>query len=217
MDTSHIIVAGTGRAGTSFLMALLTELGYDTGFDTWIRGWDHKVRAGEEWGYPWAFKINKLYELEWNWPKTNTNMAATTFIPRVVKSPRFAFQLHKLLEKNQIKVDYAIVPFRKVKHVAASYLKAGLEWESPGREQFFKKMPPQRRKELFWYIQLGYMLETFVEYEIPHVFIRFPKMVEDGEYLFNKLILPFPDLDRDKFFTVYNKLADINLVNEGRS
>ena len=32
MPKHHIIIAGTGRAGTTFLVQLFTELGLDTGF-----------------------------------------------------------------------------------------------------------------------------------------------------------------------------------------
>jgi len=33
MIRSHIVITGTGRAGTTFLVQLLTHLGLDTGFD----------------------------------------------------------------------------------------------------------------------------------------------------------------------------------------
>jgi hypothetical protein len=32
MPKSHVIIAGTGRAGTTFLVELFTELGIETGF-----------------------------------------------------------------------------------------------------------------------------------------------------------------------------------------
>jgi hypothetical protein len=32
MSKHHVIISGTGRAGTTFLVQLLTELGLDTGF-----------------------------------------------------------------------------------------------------------------------------------------------------------------------------------------
>ena len=33
MAASHVVISGTGRAGTTFLVQLLTHLGLDTGFD----------------------------------------------------------------------------------------------------------------------------------------------------------------------------------------
>lgn len=35
MPKHHIIISGTGRAGTTFLVQLLTELELDTGFPYW--------------------------------------------------------------------------------------------------------------------------------------------------------------------------------------
>src|SRR5437660_11896971 len=33
MNRSHVVISGTGRAGTTFLVQLLTHLGLNTGFD----------------------------------------------------------------------------------------------------------------------------------------------------------------------------------------
>jgi hypothetical protein len=33
MMKRHILISGTGRAGTTFLVQLFTALGFDTGFD----------------------------------------------------------------------------------------------------------------------------------------------------------------------------------------
>jgi hypothetical protein len=43
----HVIIAGTGRAGTSFLMELLHELGIDIGRDRLI--YHAEARAGLEY------------------------------------------------------------------------------------------------------------------------------------------------------------------------
>jgi hypothetical protein len=33
MKRNHVLITGTGRAGTTFLIHLLTKIGVDTGFD----------------------------------------------------------------------------------------------------------------------------------------------------------------------------------------
>ena len=45
----HVIISGTGRAGTTFLVQLLTALGLDTGFDSPTSGIFENCRAGMEW------------------------------------------------------------------------------------------------------------------------------------------------------------------------
>src|SRR5258706_14981308 len=47
MTRHHIIISGTGRAGTTFLIQLLTELGLDTGFPKGLT-LDLNSRAGME-------------------------------------------------------------------------------------------------------------------------------------------------------------------------
>ncbi len=47
-----VIITGTGRAGTTFLVQLLTELGLDTGYTrrTWSRDYFEHCDAGLEFG-----------------------------------------------------------------------------------------------------------------------------------------------------------------------
>jgi len=59
----HVVISGTGRAGTTFLVALLTNLGFDTGFpekeierlksETARAGLEHYIR---EEGSPYIIK-----------------------------------------------------------------------------------------------------------------------------------------------------------------
>ena len=48
MPRHHIIISGTGRAGTTFLVQLLTELGLDTGFPRAVSQTDANSNAGME-------------------------------------------------------------------------------------------------------------------------------------------------------------------------
>jgi len=45
----HLLIAGTGRAGTSFMVRLLTDLGLDTHLSRFgDGGWDEMAQAGLE-------------------------------------------------------------------------------------------------------------------------------------------------------------------------
>ena len=51
MGNPHIVITGTGRAGTTFLMHLLTELGLETGFspETLSQNISQDSNSGLEW------------------------------------------------------------------------------------------------------------------------------------------------------------------------
>lgn len=49
MGSNQVIISGTGRAGTTFLIQLLTCLGFDTGFANVEAAIDPNCNAGMEW------------------------------------------------------------------------------------------------------------------------------------------------------------------------
>jgi hypothetical protein len=50
MARKHLIISGTGRSGTTFLVQLYTALGLDTGFTDATAGVNRHCQAGLEWG-----------------------------------------------------------------------------------------------------------------------------------------------------------------------
>ena len=80
----HLIIAGTGRAGTSFLVRYLTELGLDT---TLARNgdrasWDADANAGLE-----------------------NQLVCGANLPYVVKSPWIGEYVDQILNERQLKID----------------------------------------------------------------------------------------------------------------
>ena len=67
MKKHHLIISGTGRAGTTFLVQLLTELGLDTGFKDAFSEFHANCNAGMEWNLrredaPYVVKSPELCE-----------------------------------------------------------------------------------------------------------------------------------------------------------
>jgi hypothetical protein len=94
----HLVIAGTGRAGTSFLVRYLTELGLDT---TLTRkgdaaAWDGPANAGFE-----------------------DLLIAGRTLPYVVKSPWIGEYIEQILKEERFKIDAFIVPVRDLVEVAA--------------------------------------------------------------------------------------------------
>ena len=95
----HLIVAGTGRAGTSFLVRYLTELGLDT---TLARNgdrasWDAEANAGLE-----------------------NLLVSGANLPYVIKSPWISEYVEQILKEERFKIDAFIVPVRDLVEVATS-------------------------------------------------------------------------------------------------
>src|ERR1700733_11483236 len=95
----HLIIAGTGRAGTSFLVRYLTELGLDT---TLARNGDRS---------DWNSEANAGLE---DLPVFDKDL------PYVVKSPWISECIEQIVTDKQFKIDAFIVPVRDLVETATS-------------------------------------------------------------------------------------------------
>ena len=86
----RIVITGTGRAGTTYLMQLFSALGFDTGFSL------EEAMA----------KVDDMSHAGLELPLIGDET------PYVIKSPRFADQLMEALENHRIDLYAAIIPMR---------------------------------------------------------------------------------------------------------
>lgn len=95
---NHVVITGTGRAGTIFLIELLTKLGLDTGF------------AKDDL----AFHKHELSHggLERDIRKDDC--------PFVVKSPWFCDYVEEVLAREDIAIDHVFIPIRDLHGAAES-------------------------------------------------------------------------------------------------
>ena len=96
--SGHIIISGTGRAGTTLLVQLFTHLGFDTGFgraDS-LRCIDSLSHAGLE------------------------HSLRQKLLPHVIKSPWLVDELPDALAKGTLPISAAIVPIRQLSAAAES-------------------------------------------------------------------------------------------------
>jgi len=189
MKKGKIIITGTGRAGTSFLVVLLTRLGLDTGYKPYIEDFNETIRAGCE------------YKLFSNDSKRQQKLLKNT--PRILKHPKFSHKLEKLLEKKLIKVDHLIVPVRNIKHAAKSRIKVHRRWKIKGISS--------QEQVLAW--ALGKITATAINHNLPVTFIKYPQLVQDPSYCFKKLS-PIFKLNKKKFLRVYTELAGANKIKQ---
>jgi len=202
---SHLLIAGTGRAGTSFLVRYLTGLGLDTHMSRHGDGaWDSNANAGLE-----DMPVG-LGEAD---------------LPYVIKSPWLTECIDSVLADKRIKIAGVIIPVRDLAEAAAS--RVVLEYQAMHRAA-----PWMAENEMGWstsavtpggvvfslhpidqarMLALGFhhLVQRLVKAEISFVLVDFPRFVQDGEYLFKALspLLP-PEATRERALSVHAEIAD---------
>jgi hypothetical protein len=201
----HLIIAGTGRAGTSFLVRYLTELGLDT---TLARNgdraeWDSEANAGLE---------NLLF--------SGANL------PYVVKSPWVSEYIDQILNEKQFKIDAFIVPMRDLVEAATSRVvleqraihqhnpwmadQLDRTWETYGHTPggLVYSLNPLDQGRLLA-VQFHKLVLKVSEAGIPLVFPVFPRIATDWGYLHRCLrpILP-PEITEEAARAAHARIAD---------
>ncbi|PBB19528.1 hypothetical protein [Mesorhizobium sp. WSM4313] len=187
-DAKRIFISGTGRAGTTYLVQLLTKLGLDTG--TWTDDeYCPNARAGLE---------RHIFDLD---------------APRIVKSPFLCEQVDAVLAAG-VAIDHVIIPIRRLEDAAASRIlveqanpgenvKGGL-WETETAEG---QVDVLRRK-------LTSLIEALVRHDIPMTLISFPRSATDASYLYRKLSPLIPNVEEAFFHRVFVEVAKPELIHD---
>lgn len=190
-NNRHVIISGTGRAGTTFLVQMLTHLGKDTGFTPYqSMQVDRASNAGLE------------YDLR------------TAEAPYVVKSPFICDYLEDFLVKNHlVAIDYAIVPIRDLQDAAESRrfnakLSPGLPPQQVTGGLFGTDKPGEQERVLKQ--KLDTLLSVIEKHKIPVLKPEYPRLKDDPEYLFQQLSVVFPDIQRHVFDTAYKAVYQPN-------
>ncbi len=172
-EQGHIIITGTGRAGTTLLVQLLTVLGFDTRYSV-----DEAL----------ASKIDPISQAgleQWQ-----PHLAR----PYVMKSPHFGSILASLMQGGDFRIRTAIVPMReldraaesrrRVSRVAAKTGAATKAHEYPGGLWDTDNPDEQENVLARKFYNLQFQL---VRGGIPTIYIEFPRFAQDVDYLFASL------------------------------
>ena len=197
----HVIITGTGRAGTTFLIELLTNLGLDTGFKPGEIELDEIARAG----------------LELDIRDENA--------PYIVKNPWFMDYAKEVFARKDIEIEHIFIPVREI-HAAAksrSLVDKQARSQMDILRRFFKKS--STIKGAYWHAKnqkeqervlldkmFNFLLNVSDTY-IPVTFLRFPRIVNEAEYLFKKLSPILSGISYTEFSTVFNEIANPGLVH----
>ena len=174
-----ILITGTGRCGTTFLIKLFSFLDFNTGYNR-----DN---------YKSRIFVNCNSGLE---RKYNDNYY-------ILKNPVFMENIEHIVKDTSIKIKNVIIPIRALEMSAQSRVKHGKKagglWNAKdelSQISFYKNI-------LTNYIFIS------TKYDINTIFIDFDKMINDKTYLFNKLkiILDEKNIDLETFSLVYEEVS----------
>jgi hypothetical protein len=180
----HLIIAGTGRAGTTFLVRYLSALGLEThltrrGEAAWL---DEQAQAGLE-DFPFG--------------------PASDDLPYVIKNPMLYEFIDQVIADPDIAIDGVIIPMRDLNEATDS--RVILE-----RRSMYEHLPWLGYMEKPWesvgnvagglihslnatdearLLATGFhlLVERLVRANVPFVLLDFPRIVNDADYLYEKL------------------------------
>ena len=170
MKQHKIVITGTGRSGTTIIMALLSLLGYDTGY------------SREDVANPIHYdpKCNAGLELSWE------------DCHYIHKQPLLQFEFFDKYE-----IDHIIVPIRKMEDSARSRERMHKMGEVAGG---FVCCDNYERQLQIYEDYMKVLFRFIYDRKIPSIFIKFPKFIQDdGSYLFKKLCESFKDLPNHEY------------------
>ena len=187
MSRDHVVITGTGRAGTTFLIQLLTHLGLDTGFD---------VNALELCPIPRA-------GLERDVRDANA--------PYIVKSPHFCDSADEVLASS-VRIEHVIIPVRQFAAAAAS--RAHVQKLTTGDADGTETVPgglwdtdKARDQAGLLRVKFTKLVEALVRHDIPMTFLWYPRLVRDPDYVYAKLNFLLGHVDLASFRVMFNGIV----------
>jgi len=189
----HIIISGTGRAGTTFLVQLHTALGIQTGFADPHASIAPNCRAG--------------MELDIRNPDA----------PYLIKSPHLCDYLDEVLEAGNVVIDHAYVPVRDLYSAAESRRDVERRTDSatcpgPTPGGLWRTDQPEQQETVLAH-QLYKLIFALAKGNVPTTLLYFPRLVEDPVYLYAKLQPSLGAIAYERFLAAYNQLARPEFVH----
>lgn len=169
-----VIITGTGRAGTTLLVQVLTDLGLDTGFTSAAEG-DPRVHGGLE--------------------RDITDPDA----PRIIKSPYLSWQLGDLIDSGRAAVDHVIIPIRDLDVAAASRVRStryGTNLRTRGG--LFGTATATKQRDVLARFEYE-LFFTIARLDLPHTLLYFPRLAQDWEYTYRKLSFLDPSIPASRW------------------
>ena len=200
-DDGHILIGGTGRAGTTVLVQYFTVLGFDTGYtiEEAMARVDPISRGG----------------LEHSLGRGN--------LAYVSKSPWYGNHLGERLEGDELAVRWMIVPIRELHAAAESRREVSRRAEESGRDphsqpgglSFGAKGKPKQQEQRLG-VQLYRLVHTLARYGVPTLLLPFPEFARDHDVLLHRLgpLLEEHGVSADESLAAYERVVDASHITD---
>lgn len=185
LPDQYVIISGTGRAGTTLLVKVLSSVGLDTGFapDAPV---DPIAHAGLE------------------------QRLAARPPHRIVKSPGIASEIEACLAAG-IRIEHAIICCRDLSAAAESRrrVQGNRQGEVPGGLVMTTRGADQEAHLAIAFFNLIYHLSAA---EVPMTFLHYPRYAVDFDYAEEKLAPIFPEVPRERWKKALQALVRADLM-----
>lgn len=203
----HVVIAGTGRAGTTLLVEILTACGLDTGYslEDVAEHKDNISNAG----------------LEHSLTKPNC--------PYLVKDPFFYSYADDVFNDPKVVIDHVFIPIRELFAAAESRRSVNRQnlIKMTWRERLnYKRFPytfaggvfvESRSKGKLEDVLLSQLTELLLKcsrYHVPITLLHFPTLAKEPEYLFEKLSPILKEMSLKEFKEVFSRVVKPELVHK---
>jgi hypothetical protein len=171
-EDGHILIGGTGRAGTTVLVQYFTQLGFDTGYT--VEEAMERVNPISRGGLEHSLKRGGL--------------------AYVSKSPWYAANLGTWLDAGELEVRWMIIPIRELFAAAESRREVSRRAEAagqdpdkqPGGVSFGAKKNPKAQEQRLG-VQIYKQVHTLARHGVPTLLLPFPEFATDHGVLFDRL------------------------------
>lgn len=202
----HLLIAGTGRAGTTLLVQYFTALGFDTGFtlEQALDRVDPISNAGLE-------------------QSVRRTLAQGRPLAYVAKSPYFGANLDDYLASGALRVKACIVPVRELfsaaesrRSVSRAATEAGVSADGAHPGGLVRPKRAGKRQEEHLAVAFHQLVHTMLSHDVPLHFLRFPEFARGEQDLFLALgpLLAEHGVTREEHDAAFARVVRPDLISD---